>query len=72
MSASKDVYFEQEKSLRRIQVFTNEFSNLMFWRTQNRYLNSKREIQISGMLFRTYSEIDLLQLDYTMKQIDSR
>ena len=44
----------------------------MFWRTQNRYLNGKREIQISGMLFRTFSEIDLLQLDFMMKQIDSR
>lgn len=59
--------------MQRTQVFTNEYCNLLFWRKQDRYKDQKKkdyENKISGMLFRTFSEIDLWQLDTVMKAVD--
>ena len=63
MSASHNDYKYDEKYIRRIQIFTNEYVNLLFEKVQNRYYNGTSEFTISGMLFRTFSEIDILQLN---------
>lgn len=64
MSASQDVTKHQSDNqvLRRTQIFTNEYVNLIFRKIQDRYSN-KREFSISGMLYRTFAEIDLEQLN---------
>mmetsp|Transcript_42077 Transcript_42077/g.55430 ORF Transcript_42077/g.55430 Transcript_42077/m.55430 type:complete len:159 (-) Transcript_42077:2279-2755(-) len=62
MSSSKSEMWEDEMFLRRIQVFTNEYVNLLFEKKQDRYDDGSVEKMISGMLFRTFSEIDLFEL----------
>ena len=62
MATSKNLFSEEidkkKNCLRRTQVFTNEYINLMFERVQDRY-EKKVDLKISGMLFRTFSDIDL-------------
>ena len=62
MSASTNEIWEGEQFLRRIQIFTNEYCNLLFEKRQDRYNDGSVEFKISGMLFRTFSEMDLWQL----------
>ena len=47
---------------RRIQIFTNEYQNLLFEKQQRRYNDGTAKFKISGMLYRTFSEIDLQEL----------
>ena len=61
MSASTCAYQDGEKFHRRIQTFTNENCNLSFQKIQDRYID-ETEFKISGMLYRTFSEMDLGQL----------
>ena len=72
MSASTSGLWEGEKFVRRIQTFTNEFANLVFQKRQDRYSDGTREHTISGMLFRTFSEIDLWQLNQLWEALESR
>ena len=62
MSSSKNEMWEDYPFLRRIQIFTNEYVNLMFEKRQDRYEDGTIEKNISGMLFRTFSEVDLFEL----------
>lgn len=59
MSVSTTNYWEDEPVIRRIQMFTNENVNLHFEKKQDRYQDGTIEKSISGMLYRTFSEIDL-------------
>ena len=62
MSTSKTGIDKDENPyILRNQIFTNEHVNLIFQKTQKRQ-GVKQEIYISGMLFRTFSEIDLFGL----------
>ena len=72
MSTSKNEQWEEETFLRRIQVFTNEYVNLVFEKRQDRYKNGEIEKMISGMLFRTFSEIDLFELKRVSQAIVDR
>lgn len=46
--------------------------NLLFEKKQDRYADGTREHYISGMLFRTFAEVDLQQLYIIFKKIESR
>ena len=61
MSTSKNLTQEEEACLRRTQIITNEYVNLLFERQQDRK-DGKVDLHISGRLFRTFSEIDLYEL----------
>ena len=61
MSTSKNLTQEEEACLRRTQIITNEYVNLLFERQQDRK-DGKVDLHISGRLFRTFSEIDLFEL----------
>ena len=71
MSASTSGLWEGAKFVRRIQTFTNEFANLVFQKRQDRYSDGTREHTISGMLFRTFSEIDLWQLNQLWEALEN-
>jgi len=46
--------------------------NLLFEKKQERFIeNGKRKYYISGMLYRTFSEIDLYELTQISKSVDS-
>ena len=62
MSSSREDTWENEKFIKRTQVFTNEYVNLSFLKIQDRYQGDPPEFSISGMLFRTFSEIDLFEI----------
>lgn len=72
MSLSTNDYWEELKFIRRIQNFTNEYVNMFFEKVQDRYEDGEQEDKISGMLFGTYSEIDLWQLENIVEAIESR
>ena len=57
--------------LKRVQIFTNEHCNMLFQKEQSRFkLQTEKEkftkyhikYKISGMLYRTFSELDLFEL----------
>ena len=58
--------------MRRTQIITNEYFNLVFKKQQDRYTDGKRKTRILGMLFRTFSEIDLEQLNLIVVQLKNR
>ena len=64
MSSSKTEVACDKVFLRRNQIFTNEYVNLLFEKRQDRSETGKEVIkkEISGMLYRTFSEIDLFEL----------
>lgn len=64
MSSSKTEVAGDKVFLRRNQIFTNEYVNLLFEKRQDRSETGKEVIkkEISGMLYRTFSEIDLFEL----------
>ena len=62
MSTSKNETWEEEEFLRRTQIIANENVNLFFERVQDRYDDGTVETKISGMIFRTYSAMDLFEL----------
>ena len=72
MSASTNEIWEGDQFLRRIQIFTNEYCNLLFEKRQDRFDDGEVEFKISGMLFRTFSEIDLWQLAKTSNLTEKR
>ena len=59
MSISTNALHEGEKVIERVQVFTNENANLLFEKRQKRFEDGKRINNISGMLYRSFSELDL-------------
>ena len=69
-TATSDVR-EGEKFQKRIQILTNEDCNLLFERYQSRYVD-KTENKISGMLYRTFSEMDLGQLTQISQAVEKR
>ena len=63
MSTSKDEVEDEEVFLRRTQIITNEFGDLLFRKVQDRYPSKEQYINIiSGMLFRTFSAVDMFEL----------
>ena len=63
MSTSKDEVEDEEVFLRRTQIITNEFGDLLFRKVQDRYPGKEQYINIiSGMLFRTFSAVDMFEL----------
>ena len=72
MSTSKNDEEDDVPFLQRKQIFTNEYVNLLFEKTQRRFADGEREYQISGMLFRTFSEIDLWEMMQICKSLDTR
>ena len=73
MSSSQNDVVEEKESVERTQILTNERCNLLFQRVQDRSINSEDAIcnnKTLGILFRTYSEVDLEQLLYVFSAID--
>ena len=62
MSTSKNEVWEEQVFLRRTQIIANENVNLFFKRVQDRYDNGTVVTKISGMIYRTYSSMDLQEL----------
>lgn len=72
MSTSKTKEDDDEnKYLFRNQLFTNEHVNLLFQKKQSRMYN-RRSLYISGMLYRTFSEIDLFALKEISNSVNAR
>ena len=72
MSTSRSYEWEDQTYLKRTQVFTNEYVSLSFIKIQDRLPGKPHKFSISGMLFRTYSEIDLLELYQVGVMLESR
>ena len=72
MSTSKNDEWEEETFLQRKQLFTNEHVNLLFEKRQDRYKSGERENFISGMLFRTFAEVDLFAMKEIFNAINGR
>ena len=72
MSISTNALHEGEKVIERVQVFTNENANLLFEKRQKRFEDGKRINNISGMLYRSFSELDLQEMNEIHKLIAHR
>ena len=73
LNSSKIDTWDDKQSVKRINNFTNEHCNLLFQKRQDR---SVKELaiykeDIMGMLFRTFTEIDLKQLLSVYEAIDT-
>ena len=71
MSTSKNQTKDEEVSVCRTQIITNEYVDLLFERKQYRK-DGTINYDISGMLFRTFSEIDLFELKKVSEAILQR
>ena len=71
MSTSKNQTKDEEVSVCRTQIITNEYVDLLFERKQYRK-DGNINYDISGMLFRTFSEIDLFELKKVSEAILQR
>ena len=72
MSSSINHGTETKKKVRRTQIFTNERTNLLFEKIQDRENGSKHKFYTSGMLFRTFSQLDLCELDNINSLLNAR
>ena len=65
---------EEHEQIKRTQIFTNEYFNLLFEKQQIRQIDNKgkHKFKISGMLFRTFCEMDLFQLKDISDTLDKR
>ena len=73
MSISHNLPAGEERALKRVQIITNEYCNLLFEKQQTRFEGSaKRKLKISGMLYRTFAELDLRELNGVMEALDAR
>lgn len=81
MSISYNARRDDINYLKRVQIFTNEYCNLIFAKEQSRFhthggkdnfAKYQIEFKISGMLYRTFSEIDLCELLKIQNAIDRR
>ena len=73
MSSSRN-YKEDDKDYHeRRQLVTNEYVNLIIERMQTRYVRGgvkKKDINISGLMCRTFSELDLFELKRVVDAIE--
>ena len=72
MSISRNVVREEMQIPQRKQIFTNEYCSLLFEKKQLRFPDGRREFKISGMLYRTFSDMDLYELNQIVKNIEGR
>jgi len=73
MNSSRN-YKEDDKDYHeRRQLVTNEYVNLIIERKQTRYVRGgikKNDMNISGLLCRTFSELDLFELKRVVDAIE--
>ena len=73
MSTSQNLWKnEWESFIRRTQIISNEYVNLLFEKRQDRFEDGSTHFEISGMLFRTFSEVDLFELKRIQEAIEKR
>ena len=70
MHISKREVVEEDEFVRFTELAQNEFSNLSFMRTEDVYTDGTIKKSICGTLYRTYSELDLLELQETQDTIE--
>ena len=72
-SSKKNGEEDNDKENQRTQLFSNEQVNLLLEKKQIRNKKGgQAQFEISGMLYRTFSEMDLWQLDGIAKALDKK
>lgn len=62
---------EEVTFIRKQQLIQNEFTNLLFKQTVDQFIDGTSKLSICGTLYRSYSEIDLLELQATQASLEA-
>ena len=72
MQSARQIQHGGQNCIERQQIVTNEFVNLMYQKRQIRYLDGSKRDFITGMLFRSYSEVDIFELKTISQALHNR